>query len=227
MIPLATYQKLCLDAVDHTRMGKFWAAVLGWSYRPTPNGEGAVFGPTDEHTIWMNRVPEPKTVKNRVHLDIYTTDLASLERLGATLVQEQQPGWGWTIMADPEGGEFCAFVRDELPPERLHGLVVDCVDPAAQAQWWAGVLGGSIVPDERGFSTVEHVPGMPILTYDFVAVPEPKTAKNRVHIDLDVPDRAALVATGARLLDPPTADRRWAIMADPEGNEFCAFPTAG
>jgi hypothetical protein len=205
-------------------MGEFWAAVLGWPYRPTQNGEGAVFGPTYAHTVWMNVVPEPRSVKNRVHLDVYATDLASLERLGATLVQEQQPGWRWTIMADPEGGEFCAFLRDELPPDRLHGLVVDSVDHAAQARWWAGVIGGDVVHDERGFSTVENVPGMPILTYDFVPVPEPKTAKNRVHIDIDVPDRQRLIDAGATLLEPPNDDHRWAIMADPEGNEFCAFP---
>jgi hypothetical protein len=126
-------------------------------------------------------------------------------------------------MADPEGGEFCAFVRDQLPPERLHGLVVDSVDPAAQAQWWASVIGGNVVHDERGFATVEKVPGMPILTYDFVPVPEPKSAKNRVHIDIDVPDRQRLVDAGATLLEAPNADHRWAIMADPEGNEFCAF----
>jgi hypothetical protein len=221
--PIATYQKVCIDVVDLVPMGEFWAAVLGWPYRPTQNGEGAVFGPTYAHTVWMNVVPEPRTVKNRVHLDVYCTDLAALEGLGATLVQEQQPGWRWTIMADPEGGEFCAFLRDELPPERLHGLVVDSVDHAAQARWWAGVIGGDVVHDERGFSTVEKVPGMPIQTFDFVPVPEPKTAKNRVHIDIDVPDRQRLIDAGATLLEAPNDDHPWAIMADPEGNEFCAF----
>jgi hypothetical protein len=223
MTAIAAYRKLCLDVTDAAVMGEFWSGGLGWPYRPWPNGEGGVFGPTPRHTVWMNVVPEPKTVKHRVHLDIYATDLASLERLGATVVTEQQPGWGWTIMADPEGGEFDAFLRDELPPERLHGLVVDCVDPAAQAQWWAGVIGGNVVHDDRGFSTVENVPGMPILTYDFVPVPEPKTVKNRVHIDIDVPDRQRLIGAGATLLEGPTAEQHWAIMADLEGNEFCAF----
>jgi hypothetical protein len=220
---LAAYRKLCIDAVDPAAMGEFWAVVLGWRYEPWPNGDGAVFGPTETHTVWLNQVPEPKSVKNRVHLDIYATDLATLEQLGATLVTEQQPGWGWSIMADPEGGEFCAFLREELPPERLHGLVVDSVDPAAQAQWWAGVLGGRVVHDDRGFSTVEAVPDMPIQTYDFVPVPEPKGAKNRVHVDLEVPDRQRLIDAGATLIEGPTSEADWAIMADPEGNEFCAF----
>ena len=227
MTAIAAYRKLCLDVADPTVMGEFWGAVLGRPYRPTDDGEGAVVGPTEQHTVWMNVVPEPKTVKNRVHLDIYATDLASLERLGATVVQEQQPGWGWTIMADPEGGEFCAFLRDELPRERLHGIGVDCVDEKAQAQWWAGVLGGDVVHDDRGFSTVEHVPGMPILTYDFSPVPEPKTGKNRVHLDINVPDPQRLIDAGATLLEGPTAGHeiQRSIMADPEGNEFCAFVT--
>jgi hypothetical protein len=67
---------------------------------------------------------------------------------------------------------------------------------------------------------------MPIQTFDFVPVPESKTAKNRVHVDLEVAHWRALEAVGATLLDPPTGDRPWAIMADPEGNELCAFPPA-
>lgn len=53
-------------------------------------------GQTSGHTIWVNRAPEAKTVKNRVHLDIYTRSLEDLEALGA-------------VMADPEGNEFCVF----------------------------------------------------------------------------------------------------------------------
>ena len=90
----------------------------------------ALTGRTPRHRIWVNEVPEPHTVKNRVHLDIYTRGLADLEALGATVLEQQRD---WTVMADPEGGEFCAFLRSELPSERLHGLVVDSADPEAQA----------------------------------------------------------------------------------------------
>ena len=77
-------------------------------------------------------VPEAKTVKHRVHLDIYTSAISDLEALGATvLLPAEESGFGWTVMADPEGGEFCAFLRDgdALPVYRLHGVVVDSADP--------------------------------------------------------------------------------------------------
>jgi hypothetical protein len=126
-------------------------------------------------------------------------------------------------MADPEGGEFCAFIRDELPADRLHGLVVDSVDPRTIAQWWAEMLEAPIEHHSSDWSTVEHVPGMPILTFDFVCVPEPKPAKNRIHWDVTAPDVAALVARGASVLRRPDEEVGWTVLADPEGNEFCAF----
>ena len=86
-------------------------------------------------------------------------------------------------MADPEGGEFCAFLRDPLPARRLHGLVVDCVDAPAQSRWWYDVLGGRHI-DEGQWGTVTDLAELPDMTFDFVPVPEPKTAPNRIHWDL-------------------------------------------
>jgi Glyoxalase-like domain len=222
---IARFKDLCLDAVDVGRMGEFWAAVLDRTWEPKEDDDGVLTGGTPGHTIWINGVPEQKAVKNRVHLDIYTRSLAGLEALGATAV-ESFPRW--TVMADPEGGEFCAFLRDELPAERLHGLVVDCADPAAQAWWWSGVFGVDIT-DNDGWFTLEDVPGMPIQTMDFVPVPEPKTVKNRVHWDVTIADArsvAALIEAGATLLREPGGDIDWHVLADPEGNEFCAFTAA-
>ena len=216
---IAWFKDLCLDAVDAARIGEFWAAVLGRAWKPQENGDGELTGPTPGHTIWVNGVPEPKAVKNRVHLDIYARSLADLEALGATVAE---PFPRWTVMADPEGGEFCAFLRDEIPAERLHGLVVDCADPGALARWWGSVYGVSVT-DNDGWFTLEGVPGMPITTMDFVPVPEPKTAKNRVHWDVTVPDVAALISAGATLLRERGGDIGWHVLADPEGNEFCAF----
>ena len=102
-------------------------------------------------------------------------------------------------MADPEGGEFCASLSPDLPAERLHGLAVDSADPEAQARWWAGVYGAGITANE-GWFTVDGVPGMPILTMDFAAVPEPKTVRDRIHWDVTVPGVAPLVEAGAVVL---------------------------
>jgi hypothetical protein len=216
---IARFKDLCLDAGDVTRMGEFWAAVLDRTWKLQDDGDGVLRGPARRHTIWVSGVPEPKSVKNRVHFDVYARSLADLEALGASVI-EQFPRW--TVMADPEGGEFCAFLRDDLPAERLHGLGVDCADPAALARWW-GTVYGVDAADNGDWHALEGVPGMPIQTMDFAAVPEPKRVKNRVHWDVTVPNVMPLVEAGATLLREPDADILWYVLADPEGNEFCAF----
>lgn len=60
-------------------------------------------------------------------------------------------------------------------------------------------------------------------TFDFVPVPEPKTAPNRVHWDLSAPDLAPILARGASVLRAPDGEISWHLLADPEGNEFCVF----
>ena len=216
---IARFKDLCLDAGDPARLGAFWAAALGRTWQAMEDGDGRLTGPTPQHTIWVNRVSEAKTVKNRVHLDIYTRDLADLKALGATIVA---PWPRWTVMADPEGGEFCAFVRPEVPAERLRALAVDCADPHAQARWWADVYGVGVTAND-GWFALEGIPGMPILSMDFAQVPEPKTVKNRIHWDVTVPAVVPLVEAGAVVLREPGGDIGWHVLADPEGNEFCAF----
>jgi hypothetical protein len=219
---LAAFRDLVIDAVDPARLGLFWADLLGRDLHRQRGGDTEIRGLTAQHTIWVNRVPEPKTVKHRVHLDIYTRSLAALEALGATVVEPHREDWHWTVMADVEGGEFCAFLRDDLPAERLHGLVVDSADPAAQAEWWAGVYAAEITHHKPGWSTVDQVAGMPILTMDFVEVPESKTVKNRIHWDV-TGEVEPLVEAGATVLRAAGDGLGWSILADPEGNEFCVF----
>jgi hypothetical protein len=219
---IARFKDLCIDANDPARLGAFWAGVLDRGWQPKEDGAGLLSGPTPQHSIWINQVPDAKSVKHRVHLDIYARDLADLEALGATVVEPLHGTRTWTVMADPEGGEFCAFLRAEVPTERLHGLVVDSTDPAARARWWAGIYGVAVTDNEQWF-TLEGVPGMPILTMDFVPVPEPKTVKNRIHWDVMVPDVSPLVEAGATLLRKPDEQIDWHVLADPEGNEFCVF----
>jgi hypothetical protein len=60
-------------------------------------------------------------------------------------------------------------------------------------------------------------------TLDFVKVPEPKTVKNRIHMDLAVGDIEPLLDLGATVVRPQGGDIAWHVLADPEGNEFCAF----
>jgi hypothetical protein len=221
-MPIARFKDLCLDANDPDKLGPFWAEVLGLTWQLQDDGDGVLQGPTPQHTIWVNRVPEPKRVKNRVHLDIYTRQLADLTALGSTVVRPEGDD-SWTVMADPEGGEYCAFLRPDPPADRLHGLVVDAADPAVLARWWGRIYDAPVEDNSRGHSTVHQVPGMPILTMDFNPVPEPKTVKNRVHWDVAVAALQPLIDAGATLLQPPSGQAYWHVLADPDGNEFCAF----
>ena len=69
-----------MDAGDPATLGVFWAGALGLTWRVREGGEGLLTGPTKRHAIWVSRVPEPKTVKNRVHLDVYARDLRTWRR---------------------------------------------------------------------------------------------------------------------------------------------------
>lgn len=222
---IARYKDLCIDTGNSETLGRFWAAVLGLEFEP--DGEaGRLTGPEPAHRVWMNVVPEPKTVKHRVHIDVNCASIDELVALGARRVEQPGPDLPWTVLADPEDGEFCAFVRDpaELTSYRLHELVIDSAQPREIAAWWAEVFG--VEPGgrpEKGWWWIEDVPGMPYGGWDFVPVPEPKTVKNRIHWDVLVQSVDDLVIHGATLLRGPTEQDAWSVMADPEGNEFCAF----
>lgn len=220
----ARFRKICLDAVDPAVLGRFWAAALDLTWVPEGE-EGGVYGASCQPVLWINLVPQPKTVKHRVHLDIYAATLGDLERLGASVLVPAGEDRRWTIMADPEGGEFCAFLRDGPPAPRLHGLVVDCAEPAAQARFWVMVLGGRVVDQQSGYSTAMDVPGMDF-TFDFVPVPEAKDGANRIHLDLAAPALRPILDAGARVLRKPDGEIEWHVLADPESNEFCVFDRA-
>jgi len=224
-MPVATYKDLCLDAGDPGVLGAFWAAALDLELHTQENGDTYLTGPTKEHTIWVNRVPEPKTVKHRMHLDLNVGSVDELTALGATVLDAES--FRWTLMADPEGGEFCAFVREGEISQRLYEVAIDTADSAEAAHriaaWWAELLGARLVDDDRGFSYVDRVPGAPYDSLDFAPVPEPKTVKNRIHLDVTTADVDDLVAAGATILRAKDDEIDWTVMADPDGNEFCAF----
>jgi predicted enzyme related to lactoylglutathione lyase len=218
---IARWKDLCLDADDPSVLGDFWAAVIGLEKDVSGAGDVSLVGPTDGHRVWVNEVQTPKRVKHRLHLDVYATSPAELVALGARVVlPAEESGFGWTVMTDPEGGEFCCFVRDPTPGYRLHGIVIDCRDPGEQARWWGQVFGLDPVHHaEHGWWTLEGVTPDEVLTLDFVPVPEGKQVANRVHWDV-VGDRDELVVVGAT---HRWDTRGWTVLADPEGNEFCVF----
>jgi catechol 2,3-dioxygenase-like lactoylglutathione lyase family enzyme len=228
-MPIARYKDLCIDANDPTLLGTFWAEALGLEYEPGAGEVSKLRGPTPQHTVWINRVAETRTVKQRVHLDVHAATVLDLEALGAQVVSPAEHAQPWTVLADPEGGEFCAFVRDEVPRIKLYELGIDSADPHATAQWWAEVFGARLGGDDaKDWWWVDEIDGAPFESMVFAAVPEPKTVKNRIHWDVSVEDVQPLLDAGASLLRAPDDDISWHVLADPEGNEFCAFgPAAG
>lgn len=222
---LVTFKDLCIDAQDPYVLAAFWGPALGLDVEQLDDGDARLSGADPTRTVWINRVPEAKTVKQRIHLDVFADSLdafADAPRLSA-------PGkFRWTVIADPEGGELCVFTRPESPVRELKDVVVDTPDPVAIAQWWGDVLGGTVVHDD-GYSYLDEVPGVPFDDIDFVSVREAKTVKNRIHWDVTLTDGASLIDLidrGATLVRAQDQEIGWSVMADPDGNEFCVFASS-
>jgi Glyoxalase-like domain len=104
--------------------------------------------------------------------------------------------------------------------------IIDAADPVALGRWWCEALGWVVVnddPDEFEIRPAEdRLPGLL-----FALVPEAKTVKNRLHLDLRPDDRdaevARLLGLGATRADVGQGEQSWVVLADPEGNEFCVL----
>lgn len=116
----ARIQDITFDCRDPHRLAAFWAEVLGFIEDPShPNlpddDEVQIIDPAGHHPgLLFIAVPEPKTVKNRVHLDLRPKEpreetVDRLIALGGTIVDDRRAadGTGWVVMADPEGNELC------------------------------------------------------------------------------------------------------------------------
>ena len=141
-----SFKDLCIDAVNPEVLAPSGRPRLGLRAEPS----GADFRLVDdvpEHTLWVNKVPEPRTVKQRVHLDVDVAAVSDLTDLGAVIIDDTQ---SWTVLADPEGGELCAFVRepDSLPDYRVYEVVVDAADPVSIASWWAERYAANLCHDQ-------------------------------------------------------------------------------
>ena len=105
---------LSIDCADAAGLAGFWSEVLGRPVNPGADAEHAAIDATDPASgprLAFHKVPEPKTVKNRLHLDLrtdqYEAESERLTGLGATaLWQIERPTIRWTTFTDPEGNEF-------------------------------------------------------------------------------------------------------------------------
>jgi predicted enzyme related to lactoylglutathione lyase len=108
-----TPRMVTIDCADPRRLAGFWTEAAGYTVKADvgpfvilepATGEGLAIG--------LQQVPEGRVAKNRVHIDWHTDDrpaeVERLTRMGATVVGEESvPGMTWTVLADPDGNEFC------------------------------------------------------------------------------------------------------------------------
>jgi catechol 2,3-dioxygenase-like lactoylglutathione lyase family enzyme len=112
---------IAIDCADPARLATFWTGVLGWQVTETGENAVSIGSPTAPFAIDFLRVPEPKQVKNRLHLDLNPTDreqdaeLQRLRELGARTADIGQGEVSWVVLADPEGNEFC-LLRGRVAP---------------------------------------------------------------------------------------------------------------
>jgi len=211
----------CIDARDTSLVADFWAAALGLDVWVHPRRAGVIGLMRDDRAVlWINPVDHAKVVKDRVHPDLHVPDVSALLDLGATVHAEQD---GYTVLADPEGHEMCAFPGESETPATVFAWCTDSADPAPIAAWWASVTGATIGPGPDGTPRYLHgVPGLGDLIWKFVPVDDDRVVENRVHWDLDG-DVATLEAAGATVVRRPDDDIAWTVMRDPDGNVFCCF----
>jgi predicted enzyme related to lactoylglutathione lyase len=233
---------LVIDVADPPAAARFWATALGWEAETGDLGESSVSpagfsypGPGAVPLVFVP-VSEPKTVKNRVHLDLASTSLdhqaALVDRmisLGAWHLDIGQGDVPWVVLADPFGNEFCVL---EPRPEYdgtgpVAAIVVDCADPGQESRFWSAAAGWPAGPEQDGLIPLRSPDGEgPYL--EFLASTDSKQVKNRVHVDVapfpggdQVLEAERLRGLGAVPADVGQREASWIVLADPDGQEFC------
>ncbi len=111
--------EVCIDTVDPRPVAEFWMALLGYDTTDALDGRWVHLEPPDGLPVLnLQRVPEPKAGKNRLHLDIYVDDptvwIERAEQLGATRLRlHDDPSDWFCVMADPAANEFCVCLETE------------------------------------------------------------------------------------------------------------------
>jgi predicted enzyme related to lactoylglutathione lyase len=231
-------------ARDEAALGRFWAEVLGWGVSSEGPGvtnlEPVGFDWPDPSAVCVDlvRVPDPETVRYRVHLELATasaahqTELAArLKELGATPVDVGRGDVPCTMWADPEGNVFSVpepreLYRDTGP---IAAVVVACADPRAMVRFWGEAIDWTVLELTDDRALLRSAKGVgPYL--EFRRTPEDKVVTSRIHLDVrpdPVEDQAKEVARleglGAQRAHVGQGDVPWIVLTDPEGNEFCVL----
>ncbi len=110
---------------------------------------------------------------------------------------------------------------------RIAAVAIDAIDPHLVVEFWCAVLDWKVVEEDAGIISIAPKDGA-WPTIDIVPVPESKTLKNRLHLDLRADgvtterELERLISLGASRVDVGQGqDVSWVVLGDPEGNEFC------
>jgi len=186
-----TLGPLLVDAAEPRVVERFWAAALG--------------EPAQRALLSFRPQRRAKTVKNRVHLDVYVRAVEPLLELGATVLADFLPER--LTLADVEGNEFCAFLvpgLDDGPPARAFAVCTDSDLPEELAAWWAERVGAQVHNGPDGTPRwLYGSAGWEGLIWKFVRVADDRVAPNRWQ--------------WTTRTDP-------GVLVDPQGNEFSVRP---
>jgi len=227
---------LCFDANDPPRLARFWAGVLGREM-----ADDLTLLPSEDTGFRIRFLPteHEKLGPNQVHFDLTSTSLEDQQQTVARALElgarhldvGQGPDADHLVLADPEGNEFCvvepgnSFLADT-------GVIGALSSDGMQevGYFWSRALGWPLVWDQDQETAIQSPRGGSKISWGGPPV-NPKTGKNRLHLDLAPPedgDQQAeverLVSLGASRVDIGQGDVGWVVMADPGGNEFCVVP---
>ncbi|MGH8980703.1 MAG: VOC family protein [Acidimicrobiales bacterium] len=230
---------LCIDAIDPSRLARFWAGVLGFEMcHDTPRG--ATLLPRDDtgFRIRFNPTQVEKSCPNQMHFDLTSSSLGvqreTVERAVALGARHIDVGQGseaaHVVLADPEGNELCVI-------EPGNSFLADCGLIGALASdgsqragyFWSEALGWPLVWDQDQETAIRSPHGGPKITWGGPPL-VPKTGKYRLHFDVTPPpggdqraEVARLTSLGATRVDIGQGEVPWVVMADPDGHEFCVL----
>lgn len=235
-----------LDAQRPVALARFWAGLLGWVIVGPGQADPTVTlrAPEENRVFDLVLVPsaDPKTGKNRLHLDLAATKAAhqvsivdAALRLGAVRADIGQTGVPWEVLADPEGNEFCVLEprAEYADTGALAAVVVDTADAYALSGFWSAATGWAVVHRSSRYAGLRSTPRGPWL--EFVHDEAMKRTRNRLHLELapigaeplpDVTSRLSALGAQPSHTDKTCPSGAEVALTDPQGNEFCLLTDA-
>jgi predicted enzyme related to lactoylglutathione lyase len=233
------------DADRPRFVADFWAELLGWGVTVDRADEVDVAAPDPdglELALTFLTAARAKNGKNRIHLDLASRSIdhqrVQVDRalaLGARRIDIGQGAVPWTVLADPEGNEFCVLEpREEyVDTGSVAAIVIDTHDPLRLAEFWSVASGWPVEHVGAQVAGLRSATGLGSWL-EFVRTPDVKYGRNRLHLDLasfPTDDQAGEVerlrAAGAtQVRSSSVGGAPGQVLADPETNEFCLLRPA-